>query len=179
MLTQNEVRALFDYRDGSLFWRSRPAPYIRPGSEAGHFCRTGRNTGRIRVGIKGKLYLVHRLVFLYHHGYSPEGDIDHIDRNPSNNRIENLREVSRMCNLRNSKKQNNNTSGVRGVSWCRITGDWRARVKVMGKEVTIFHSGDFTDVVAHRLAAEQCLGWPGCDRSSTAFQYMREYLSTK
>ena len=60
--------------------------------------------------------------------------IDHIDRNPGNNRIENLREVTQIQNMQNTKIHSLNTSGVKGVSWNTKNRKWVAQVHVLGKK---------------------------------------------
>ena len=80
MITQKELQEIFTYKDGQLYWKTRPSNRVKIGSRAG---RT-RTDGYGVVSVKGKRYYIHRLVYLYHHGVLPS-IIDHIDRNPSNN----------------------------------------------------------------------------------------------
>ena len=76
--------------------------------------------GSWRVGIKGKVYLVHRLIFALNTGRIDDNlIIDHIDGNPDNNRIDNLREVTYAVNMRNRKKVDNQ-SGVTGVYFTSV-----------------------------------------------------------
>ena len=178
MLTQQIVKDLFiyDINSGDLIWRSngyRNKPL--KGKIAG---RTNSN-GRRQVKIEGKLYYSSRIVWLYHHGYFPEGYVDHIDRNPLNNRISNLREVNAVCNLRNSTLKIKGSSKVRGVYWAKSHNKWAARVKANGITTSLGFYEDFTDAVAARLAAEQSLDWSGCDSSTPAYLYMKEYLNGK
>src|SRR3954469_7645811 len=74
-----------------------------------------RKDGYREIRIDYKSYLVHRLAWFYFYEQWPEGVIDHIDRNPSNNRIDNLRDVSISVNKMNSGNFAHNTSGSRGV----------------------------------------------------------------
>jgi len=111
----------------------------------------------------------HRLIFFYHNGYFPEGQVDHIDRNKKNNRIENLREVSRQCNLRNTGNSKANTSGVKGVS--KHYSGWKAGVTINGKNKHICYTKDFDEAVLYRFAIEQCIGWNNCDKNSPAMEY--------
>ena len=60
--------------------------------------------GYLIIKIKGKQYKAHRLVYAYHHGKFPAKEIDHINRVRTDNRIENLRECTRIENIKNSKK---------------------------------------------------------------------------
>ena len=169
MITYERLKELLHYDpDSGIFvWNIG-----RPGASVGTVAGAIRHDGYVRIGVDNKRYLAHRLAWLYVHGYMPENSIDHINRNPLDNRICNLREVSHMCNMRNIDTPKNNTSGVKGVIWNKHNLLW---VAVIGNK-TIKYSRDFTEAVAHRLAAEQCLGWAGCDSSSSAYKYMQEYL---
>lgn len=109
-MDQNYVKDLFDYYDGKLFWKVRKSDKTKIGSEAG----SKQSNGYVKIRIDGKSYRLHRLVYLYHHGILPEY-IDHIDGNPSNNLIENLRPATLRENGLNRTKQLNNTSGYKGV----------------------------------------------------------------
>ncbi len=165
MLTQNRAREVFNYDKGNLVWKSRSS---RPDIE-GFVAGFADKRGYIYVKVDKKKLLAHRVVWLYHHGYWPENELDHINRNKSDNRIENLREVSHYCNMRNKGNGKNNTSGVKGVS--PENGGWRAQIKVRGKVYSLETHADFDEAVLHRLAAEQCLGWEGCDSASPAYRY--------
>lgn len=79
----------------------------------------------------GESYYVHRLVWLLHMGYLPE-QLDHIDGNPRNNRIENIRECSNLENARNSKSRSNSRSKFKGVFW--NYKKWSAQIRI-GKDV--------------------------------------------
>lgn len=120
-MDQNYVKQLFDYQNGKLFWKVRKSDKTKIGDEAG----SQRDDSRISVRIDGKAYRLHRLIYLYHHGFIPEY-IDHIDGNPSNNRIENLRPATVKQNSYNRTKQANNTSGYKGVYFHKATKKWVA-----------------------------------------------------
>ncbi len=122
------VRQAFTYKDGKLFWKKCKAPWIRPGSRAG----SKRKDGYWEVGFNGKNWLLHRLIYLFHKGKLPPM-LDHIDRNPSNCRIENLRPSNKAHNAHNSGKNTRNTSGYKGVSWDKAKGKWCVRTKHEGK----------------------------------------------
>lgn len=83
-----------------------------------------------------------------------KNDIDHIDRNPMNNRRSNFREATRSQQGMNRKKQNNNTSGFIGVYWNKREEKWIAALKIDGKSK---HLGSFLnkhDALIARLKAE-------------------------
>ena len=91
-------------------------------------------SGHDRLSIKGRGYLVHRVLFYLTYRYMPEY-VDHIDRNPANNDISNIRDASKATNSWNRGVQSNSTSGVRGVSYnnnSASTSKWGAYIKVDG-----------------------------------------------
>lgn len=132
--------------------------------------------GYLTFGYNRKMYKCHRLAWLMHYGYWPEQNIDHINRNGTDNRIKNLREASQQCNVRNSKTPCDNKTGVKGVSWSKSKRKWRPRIAIMRKERFLGYYIDFANAVCARLAAEQCLGWPECDSTSTAYLYVKNNI---
>ena len=94
----------------------------------------------------GKYYAIHRIVWSLHHGDIPCGlVVDHIDGNPLNNNINNLRLITQSQNSRNTRKLKNNVSGVVGVSLHtnanRKTSRWCAySVDLSGKETMKYFS---------------------------------------
>lgn len=95
-------------------------------------------TGYLNVNILDVVYRVHRVVWAIHYGTWPAMDIDHEDRNRSNNRILNLREATASMNHGNMKiDRSNNTSGYKGVSWEKLNKKWSARIKVHKKSVRL------------------------------------------
>ena len=170
MLTQKEVKEILNYDPltGIFTRKVSPSRKIRAGSVAGHLNKLGYT----EIMISGKIYKAHRLAWLYVYGYFPEHQIDHKDRNKSNNRINNLRHATHSCNMRNTGLQQNNTSGIKGVSWYKRSDKWRARIKVNNKHRHLGYFTDFSEAVCTRLAAEQCLGWPSCDSNTSANQHV-------
>lgn len=81
-----------------------------------------------------------------HNGYYPKY-IDHIDGNPLNNKIENLREASGTENMCNVSVKNNNTSGEKGVSWDIVKHKWVAYAYNKGKKVYAGYHKNFEDAV--------------------------------
>ena len=106
---------------------------LKVGDRAGYIGSHGYQ----EVGVDGKKYLVHRIIFLYHHGYLPKY-LDHIDRNPSNNNISNLREATNQENHRNTEKNKSHngkpTSSIyKGVTWDKQCEKWRSQIWIGGK----------------------------------------------
>jgi hypothetical protein len=170
MMTQDYVKELFLYKDGSLFWKVRKGR-VRADGMAGCRC----SNGYLQITVDNKNYKAHRLIFLYHFGYMPEHEVDHIDRDRLNNKIENLREVSKSCNVRNSTQQNSTSSGVKGLAWDKSRQKWKAHITINNISKHLGRYSDFTEAAAHRLAAEQCLNWGSCDSRSPAYQFMENY----
>lgn len=139
MISQTELKNLLQYKDGNLYWKVHRKNHLKIGDEAGSLHPTGYK----QIGINGKYYKFHRIVYFMFYGYLPKY-IDHIDNNPLNNQIENLREATIGQNKQNSKLQKNNTSGIKGVSWDKKSKKWRVNVskKYFGlyfdKEVACF-----------------------------------------
>ena len=94
------------------FYMLKSAGRRKSGYQAGYADRLGY----IKVCVNGRWMMAHRLAWLFINGQWPDGEIDHINGDPSDNRIENLRECSRSQNVSNAKFNSLNTTGFRGVS---------------------------------------------------------------
>jgi len=170
MITQAEVKQLFSYKDGELIRKTYSSSNAKPGEAAGTVHSKGY---RITV-INKKPYQNHRLVWLWWKGYLPENPLDHIDRNRLNNRIENLREVSRQCNARNANIRIDSPTGINGITRQSGYKHWKVQIRVDGHTYYLGSFRSFSEAVATRLAHEQALDWAGCDSSSAAFMYIRQ-----
>ena len=125
-MTQKQLHEMFEYKNGQLIYKIKTSRKVKIGDVAGYVNKLGYR----QISINYKLYQAHRLIWIMHNGDIETGlDIDHIDRNPSNNRIENLRVSTRSQNRSNSTKQKNNTSGYKGVSWHKCAKKWMACIK--------------------------------------------------
>lgn len=173
MLTQKRLKEviLYDADTGFLYWRKSECG-VKEGDRAGYIS----SYGYLSIKVDQKEYHAHRLVWLYHKGYLPENSLDHIDRNKINNRIENLREVSNQCNMRNTGNWITNKSGIKGVRWNGRARKWTAVIVVAGKAIHLGYTNCILEAACLRLAAEQAEEWAGCDSSSPAFQYVKEYF---
>ena len=155
-LTQEEVRRLFSYdAKGYLI---RAIATMGPSGKKGDIigCYGSKDLGKrsrryVTTKISGRHYTVHRLIFLWHHGYLPE-QIDHINGNSTDNRIENLRPADAALNSMNRKTFANNKSGARGVIWHKRVKQWFAYVDCGGKRV---FSRYFKDFELASLVAEE------------------------
>lgn len=115
--------------------------------------------GYMRTSILGHPVVLHRVKWAMHYGRWPNGLLDHIDGNPRNNSIHNLREASVAMNARNAKKSKTNTSGITGVRFHKIAKKWYAQITVNGKAI---HLGTFDtrdDAAAAKMAANAKYGF--------------------
>lgn len=111
---------------------------------------TKHPNGYIMVSVGREKFLAHRLAWEFVNGEFT-GEIDHIDNDKTNNSISNLRLVTRSQNQQNMPKRSNNTSGVKGVSWCKSKSKWRARVI---KEGVDYVAGYFSNIDDAKRAIE-------------------------
>ena len=130
ILTQEFLKEHFDYRDGHLWWIKPTARRVKVGQQFGNNHRDGYSRGML----KGKSYLEHRLIWLYHSGIWPKEHIDHINGIKDDNRIENLREATNQQNMFNKKSVKGSTSKYKGVSWSKVNKRWMVRYRYNGKQ---------------------------------------------
>ena len=143
-LTQTYVQELFDYAEGKLLWKKKRKMNRALGTVAG-----SRHKRYLRVCIDQKLHMAHRIVWLWHYGFMPT-QIDHINGDRFDNRIENLREATQNENQYNTCKPRNNTSGVKNVSWDRVKEKWRVELNKDNKRVfcKMFDDLELAELVA-------------------------------
>jgi len=125
-------------KDRPKWWNSR---------YAGKPCGWGADSSgylKMNILLDGRRYTLqaHRVAWFMVNGSAPDGDIDHINGDSSDNRIANLRPVSVSTNHRNRRMRSDNTSGICGVFKCKRSGKWEARVGMDGKQ---FYLGSFSD----------------------------------
>lgn len=149
MLTQELLNSLFDYDPvtGVLIRKST-------GREAGTVKTNGDGNFYRQVGIRGKLFYVHRLIFLMVEGKLPEEQVDHVNGNGLDNSWENLRKVSNRVNGKNVKLHRTNTSGHAGVYWHSRRGKWVSVIFADGSSQYLGLYSDFCEAVKVRKAAE-------------------------
>lgn len=125
MISFEDVSRLFDYcaERGVLIHRTSVGTRAK-GSIAG--CPPRGKWRYWRIKISGRIYPAHRLIFLLHNGWCPK-ILDHINRDPSDNRIENLRPAT--------SQQNQWNRGARGTARTK-DGTWRAQIRrADGKQI--------------------------------------------
>ena len=141
ILTYNEVTGIFT-------WNVKTSRRIRVGDTAGY------RGEYVFIRIHDELYRAHRLAWLYINGEWPSEDVDHIDKNPYNNAISNLREATDSQNLFNTSIRSDNTSGVKGVSFSARDNVWRAYVNSGGKQKNLGCFKTKAEAVVARLLGE-------------------------
>jgi hypothetical protein len=144
IITKDYLHGLFEYREGNLYWKNH-IQKARNGKKAGHL----HSSKYTRIKINYKIYKAHQLIFMMFNGFFPKM-IDHIDGNPKNNKIENLRETTAVQNLYNSKIRNDNSSGTKGICWNKKQKKWRVYINVNKKRREI---GSFKDLEIAELVA--------------------------
>lgn len=153
-LIQERVKELFSYNQQS-------GELVRIGGGRNskyNYSNWSRVAGYKQVWVDGRTYLVHRLIWLYVHGAFPT-EIDHINGNRIDNRISNLRDVTKKENAKNSAKRRDNTSGVTGVCWHKSLKKWFARINAEESPLSLGYFDNFGDAVIARKKAEKEYGY--------------------
>ena len=148
----------YEPETGKLYWLRTMNSRAPVGAEAG----SSKGTRYRKLRFKGKFYQCHRIIWDMLNPDDPltEVDqIDHIDHNRLNNRIENLRKVSCAVNSHNLSKPVNNSSGVIGVHWYRPYGKWQAQISVKNSRLHLGYFENFEEAIAARKAAEEKYGF--------------------
>lgn len=144
--SQEYLNSIFEYRDGDLYWKNPTSNKIKIGSKAGSLAN-GESHKRVRLNRKN--YLLHRIIFAMHHGWMPS-QVDHIDTNSLNNRIENLRPASHGQNIQNQPIRKSNTSGIKNVWWHKSLEKWVVAITAnsMRKHIGYFEDIELAELVA-------------------------------
>jgi len=122
----------------------------RAGKEIGNIDR-----GYFKFKFRGQMYVNHRAVYFLNTGVDPEEKtVDHEDGNGLNNKISNLRLATLSQNQDNRKKNKNNTSGITGVLWIKLSKKWRAEIYKDCSRIYLGLFGNKDEAVAVRIAAE-------------------------
>ena len=160
-ITAEIVRELLDYapETGVFVWRERSGV---PGWWNTRFAGTAAGTraarGYVRICIDSKTRPAHRLAWLWTHGVWVE-ELDHINHDRADNRIANLRPVSRSANAQNRTLGICNTSGTIGVHKEAARSVWKATITVSGKAVFLGRFSDKQQALDARKNAERLYGF--------------------
>jgi hypothetical protein len=132
-----KLQSLFTYDDGKLYWKEKPKrSRVNIDHQAG-----GISQGYMRVKIDGVSYVTHRVIWKLLNQEEPPKYIDHINQDKSDNRIENLREVTQSQNSLNNK--------ARGCSFHKASGKWQASIKINYKQISLGLFNTEEEAAAH------------------------------
>lgn len=182
-LTQEYLKEALHYdpETGIFTWNERPESHFKNyGRYLSWNDRFSNKTigcfdeGYLKTSIDNKLYRLQRLAWLYMEGYLPEHQVDHMDRNKANNKWENLREVSAICNAQNCNMKKNNKSGVTGVCFVKNLNKWRAAICINHKSKYLGIFDNFDDAVRVRYNEELDNPEWTCSIDSSALKYLQE-----
>lgn len=156
LLNAQELMNFLDYRrdEGAFYWKVSTGR-VSAGKRAGNY-----SGSHVSVQVMGRRYYIHRLVWLFEKGEWPTQEIDHINGDPHDNRIENLRDVTRAVNQQNRRaSQRNNKLGALGVH--EHKGKFRVFIKVNGKTKNVGQFKTLSEandayICAKRLIHEGC-----------------------
>lgn len=156
-ITSEEAKELIDYdpetgvflRKVKTSWRSVV------GKDAGSV----NGAGYLRIRVKTKQYLAHRLAWLLMTGSFPPEQIDHINGDIRDNRWVNLRSVTRQQNDRNRAVRRDSASGIMGVRRGSRGYGWVARITVDGQRMNLGHFKNLDDAISARKEAEAKYGY--------------------
>jgi len=182
LLTQEIVAESIDYDPdtGIVTWRERPPSHFtrlcdwatwnaqHSGLTVGHVGKQGY----CDIRVFNRPYRLHTLIWLYVHGAFPTLEIDHINGIRSDNRLVNLRDVSRHENTKNQRMRKSNKSGFNGVFWQSNAKKWRAQINDGGKSVHLGYFVNIEDAISARKIANVRYGYhknhgASADRIST------------
>jgi hypothetical protein len=168
-ITPETVRQLISYtpETGDMRWKERGPEFFKDGEKsamhqskvwnsryAGRPVHCAAKGNRPTFSLLGSKHPASHVAWLHHHGTPPEFVIDHIDGNPRNNRIENLRDVLSAVNSMNCKMPLTNTSGMSGVHLDKGTGNWFARLEWKGRVISL---GSFKTIAEAKAARQAAL----------------------
>ena len=152
-LTAEYLRSVLHYvqETGIFTWKVSTSNRVKVGGIAGSL----DGGGYLQIRLQRRPHLAHRLAWLYVYGSWPKDQIDHINRDRADNRIENLREATNKQNMQNRSKSSHNTSGHPGVSWYKRISKWVAKIMHNQKQIHLGCFNTIEEAIAARKAAEK------------------------
>lgn len=125
------------------------------GKRAGHKTGSRIRSGYVHIYLDGKTYKAHRLAWFYVNGRWPDGDIDHINHNRSDNRIENLRVAVGVENHHNRRRITNSLTGFIGVAWHARDRRWQSTIEASGRATHLGYFKCLGQAIRARIDAEK------------------------
>lgn len=158
-LTQQQIAKVLKYdpTTGTLIWISNlHSKRAIPNSRAGSLVST---TGYRSITLFGRSYLEHHLIWFITYGVWPQGQIDHINQQRDDNRIINLREVTKSENARNRSRNPHSKLGEHGVWYNKRTNKYVAEITLNGKKVYQKSFDDIDEAINTRKEVSIQLGF--------------------
>lgn len=155
MRTFEKAKELFVYdrETGIIKWRKRTSNRQRSNMVAG--CTRSNFDGYTRIRFKGKEYFAHRIAMLLAYGFYGEGlEVDHINHIRDDNRLANLRFVTKSDNNRNRSRSSNNTTGVTGVYYQKARRKYMANIRIDDVNIYLGLFATLEEAAKVRKAAE-------------------------
>lgn len=161
----------YEAETGILLWLPRPPSMFANGAHsashrAAKWNRRYAGQSAISIGVNGygyttindRAFLSHRLIWKLLYNTEPD-EIDHENGARTDNRIGNLRDVTRPENMRNMKRSKRNSSGATGVSFRKDRGHWRAYIFVGGRQISLGTFATAEEAAGARKKAEDQYGF--------------------
>ena len=157
VLSYKEAVKIFDYNSNSGVILNK----IPRGSRAkkGDVSGALHNCGYRWTNLNKQFLLLHRVAWLIYYGVYPKGEIDHINGDRADNRIENLRDVTHQANGRNQRMHVTNTSGITGVHYVKNRNEWRAYININESIINLGQFKDKFEAICARKAEEYKQGF--------------------
>ena len=169
MLSQQYLKECFDYdpETGLLTWKKRPLSHFKNKTVHRNINNkmAGKNAGRnnstryFEVQLNKKKHKAHRIVMLLIYGWESNLQIDHINHNRADNRLNNLRYVTRTENMRNRIISSNNKTGIHGVHFDKSSNSFISRIGINNNRIRLGCYKSFFDACCARKSAEYVLGF--------------------
>jgi hypothetical protein len=169
------LRRLIEYnpQTGEMWWKERPVWMFRDNGQgrkraaavwSSRYAGTrALNSVHIAGYLEGRIFkkacLAHRVIWTLVRGEWPPKCIDHINGDRADNRIKNLRTVSRGENQKNMRQSVRNTSGITGVRFDKPTSKWRAVIRASGRQTHLGLFDTKAEAARARAAAEVKYGY--------------------
>lgn len=135
MIDHDELTKILHYNQetGVFTWKVKTCKKVIPNTVAGSF----NSHGYVQLKINKQFFYGHRLAWFFVYKEYPSLEIDHINGNPSDNRICNLRLANRHENNQNRIARSDSCSGIRGVFFRKDTKKWKAEIRVNKKLISL------------------------------------------
>ena len=133
--------------------------FTKNNSPTGSIFRNKCGAQYVNVFCAGKTYKAHRLAWEIYYNEVPTGDIDHKDGDGTNNRISNLRCVTKSINQRNQKLSSRNKSGVAGVLWRKAISKYEITATVNNKVINLGYTASLFDAACIRKSFNNSNGF--------------------